>query len=188
MQMQNGILALLQPYSVVPVAVLHTEEQADSACRRLLEQGYASIEITLRTQGALDLIRYVKTQYGAQLCVGAGTVCQPAQAEAAAKAGAEFLVSPGQTEALVLAMKNTGLPYLPGAVSPSEIMQSQERDLGVLKFFPAHLFGGAAALSAYASVFQSVRFVPTGGIGQATKQDYLSLPNVVAVGGSWMLK
>jgi len=186
--MQNGILTLLQPFSIVPVAVLNTEEQADAACKRLLEQGYASMEITLRTQRALDLIRYVKTHYGAQLCVGAGTVCQPAQAEAAAKAGAEFLVSPGQTEALVLGVKNTGLPYLPGAVSPSEIMQSQERGLGLLKFFPAHLFGGAAALSAYASVFQSVRFLPTGGIEEATKQDYLSLPNVVAVGGSWMLK
>lgn len=188
MQMQNGILTLLQPHSTVPVAVLNTKEQADAACRRLLEQGYASIEITLRTERALELIRYVQTQYGTQLCVGAGTVCEPAQAEAAAKAGAEFLVSPGQTTALLLAMKNTGIPYLPGAVTPSEILQSQERDLGVLKFFPAHLFGGAMALSAYASVFQSVRFLPTGGIGETTKQDYLSLPNVVAVGGSWMLK
>jgi len=186
--MQNGIQTLLQPHSVVPVAVLNTKEQTDAACRKLLELGYASIEITLRTHAALELIRYAKAHFGAELCVGAGTVCQPEQAEAAAKAGAEFLVSPGQTKALLLTMQKTGLPFLPGAVTPSEIMQAQAQGLEVLKFFPAHVFGGTKALATYASVFQSVQFLPTGGITEATKDDYLALPNVCAVGGSWMLK
>lgn len=186
--MQNGIREILNPFSVIPVAVLTSTEQADMACATLLQKGIGVIEITLRTSNALELIRYVANRYGANLTVGAGTVCNSNQAEAAAKAGASFLVSPGQTERLVKSMKNTGLPFLPGAISPSEIQQSMERDLQVLKFFPAHVFGGISALSAYASVFQGIDFIPTGGINEHSMSDYLALPNVLAVGGSWMLK
>jgi 2-dehydro-3-deoxyphosphogluconate aldolase/(4S)-4-hydroxy-2-oxoglutarate aldolase len=186
--MQNGIREILSPFSIIPVAVLQTQEQADLACTNLLEKGIGVIEITLRTARALDLIRYVSTRYGSNLIVGAGTVCSSERAEAAAKAGASFLVSPGQTEQLVNTMRNTGLPFLPGAISPTEIQQSMERDLEVLKFFPAHVFGGVSALSAYASVFQGIDFIPTGGINEHSMSDYLALPNVLAVGGSWMLK
>jgi 2-dehydro-3-deoxyphosphogluconate aldolase/(4S)-4-hydroxy-2-oxoglutarate aldolase len=121
------------------------------------------------------------------LIVGAGTVLNPAQVEQALEAGASFIVSPGLRRDVVFAAQAAGIPVLPGAVTPSEIMAAQELGLDTVKFFPANVYGGAAAIKALSAPFGSMRFVPTGGVSVSNLFDYLSLGCVPAVGGSWMV-
>jgi len=121
------------------------------------------------------------------LLVGAGTVLTPEQVDLAVDAGAQFLVSPGYSAATVARAAERGVPIVPGTVTPSEVMAALAVGLTTLKFFPASNYGGAGTLKAFASVFGQTRFVPTGGVSAANLGDYLSLPNVPAVGGSWMV-
>lgn len=174
---------------VLPVVVL--EDGADpgdavAAARALVAGGLRTVEITLRTPGAVETLRRVVAEVP-EAVVGAGTVLDPGQVAAAGKAGARFLVSPGWTERLLEAARASGVPFLPGVSTVSEAMALLERGVTEMKFFPARAAGGPAYLASLASPLPRVRFCPTGGIGPDTAEDYLALPNVACVGGSWML-
>ena len=170
---------------IVPVVVLHDAKDAEPLGRALIAGGLPVAEVTFRTAAAVESIRAMSAIEG--LIVGAGTVLTPAQVEQAVEAGASFIVSPGLRRDVVFAAQTAGIPVLPGAVTPSEIMAAQELGLDTVKFFPANVFGGAAAIKALSAPFGSMRFVPTGGVSVSNLSDYLSLGCVPAVGGSWMV-
>ncbi|MGZ4426420.1 MAG: bifunctional 4-hydroxy-2-oxoglutarate aldolase/2-dehydro-3-deoxy-phosphogluconate aldolase [Nocardioidaceae bacterium] len=177
--------SLLDRVPVVPVVVLHDVAHAVPVARALVDGGLPVIELTLRTPVALDALERIATEVP-EILVGAGTVVGPDQAKQAQSAGAQFLVSPGATDPLLDAMHETGLPFLPGAGTVSEVLRLLERGLTELKFFPASASGGAEFLKALASPVPQARFCPTGGITASTAPSYLSLPNVGCVGGSWI--
>ena len=170
---------------VVPVVVLDDVETAVPVARALVEGGIRVIELTLRTPVALEAIERIAAEVP-EIVVGAGTVVDPDQAKAAAAAGSQFLVSPGVTPALLDAMTDTGLPVLPGCATISEAMALRERGITEVKFFPAQASGGAAFLAAVHGPLPDLRFCPTEGITPANAPDYLALPNVGCVGGSWL--
>ncbi len=169
---------------VVPVLIVSEVSLAGPLARALVAGGLPALEVTLRTAAALDVIRAMSSVEGG--VVGAGTLLTRADVKAAKAAGARFGVSPGATPALIEACEDEGLPLLPGASSASEAMLLLERGYTVQKFFPAEQAGGAAFLRALSSPLPQVRFCPTGGIGTKNASDYLSLPNVLCVGGSWV--
>ncbi|CAM3000703.1 bifunctional 4-hydroxy-2-oxoglutarate aldolase/2-dehydro-3-deoxy-phosphogluconate aldolase [Saccharomonospora xinjiangensis] len=176
---------LLSLSPVLPVVVLHDAAQAVPVARALHAGGVPVVELTLRTDAALDAIRRVSAEVPG-VVIGAGTVVTPDQARAAADAGAAFLVTPGTTDALLDAASDTGLPVLPGVSTVSEAMRLAERGFERLKFFPAEASGGVAALSAIGGPLPNLRFCPTGGITPSSAPRYLALPNVACVGGSWL--
>ncbi len=170
---------------VIPVLVIERVEDAVPVAQALVAGGLPVLEVTLRTQAALHAIRAMKSVPGAT--VGAGTVLNPAQFEAAIEAGSEFVVSPGLTEALGRAAAGSSVPLLPGVASAGDIMRALDLGFTRLKFFPATASGGVPALKSFSSVFAQVRFCPTGGISLETAPDWLSLPSVACVGGSWLV-
>jgi len=177
--------SLLDVVPVLPVVALERREDAVPVARALVAGGLPAIELTLRTPVALDAIRAIRDEVP-EILVGAGTVVTPGQAKEALDAGAGFLVSPGSTPALVAAMADTGLPFLPGTSTVSEVLAALELGLSELKFFPAEASGGTAYLRSVAAPVPAARFCPTGGITPASAPDYLALPNVGCVGGSWL--
>tara|TARA_B110000305_G_scaffold53856_1_gene59295 strand:+ start:373 stop:1008 length:636 start_codon:yes stop_codon:yes gene_type:complete len=171
---------------VIPVMVINDIKHAVPMARALIAGGLTTLEITLRTDCALEAIKEISNAVsGAD--IGAGTVCNGAQFDAAIAAGARFIVSPGSSETLFTASKDTGIPLLPGGVTASEVLAIQDAGFPVIKFFPAETSGGAAAIKALGGPFGDALFVPTGGIGLHNVRDYLTMPNVAAVGGSWIL-
>ena len=182
---QRGLEAILRRSPVMPVVVIDDAAQAVPLARALLAGGIRNIEITLRTPAALDAIRAVRAAVP-EMATGAGTVLGGADLEAAARAGAHFAVSPGSTPALLAAAAAQDLPWLPGAASASEVMTLREAGYRWLKFFPATAAGGSALLQSLHGPLPDVRFCPTGGISLASAPDWLALPNVVCVGGSWL--
>ena len=176
---------LLSLVPVVPVVVVDSVSQAVPIARALVAGGLPVIELTLRTPVALDAIRAIADEVP-EILVGAGTIVTPGQASEALDAGAEFLVSPGTTPDLLDAMSGTGLPFLPGTATVSEVLTVLEAGFTEMKFFPAEASGGAAFLASIASPVPAARFCPTGGITAATAPAYLALPNVGCVGGSWL--
>lgn len=170
---------------VIPVLVIEDLDHALPIAEALVAGGLPVLEVTLRTPVALEAIGLMKQVPGA--IVGAGTVLNPTQLDAAAAAGAEFIVSPGLTPALGEAAVASGLAYLPGIANSADIMLGLELGLDRFKFFPAEVLGGVNALKTYASVFGQVRFCPTGGITQDSAPKYLALDAVLCVGGSWMV-
>ena len=181
----RDIDSVLAAAPVIPVLVIERAEDAVPIARALVEGGLPVIEVTLRTPAALEAIREMKQIDGA--IVGAGTVLNPRQYEAALEAGAEFVVSPGLTGAVADAAAGSPVPLLPGVATASEIMAALDRGFTRLKFFPATAAGGIPALKAMSTVFGGVRFCPTGGITLETAPDWLALPSVACVGGSWLL-
>jgi 2-dehydro-3-deoxyphosphogluconate aldolase / (4S)-4-hydroxy-2-oxoglutarate aldolase len=179
------LCTLLAGTPVVPVLTVAAIELALPLARALAAGGLAVLEITLRTPAALQAIETIAGEIE-HAVVGAGTVLTPAQYEAAAKAGAHFVVSPGATPVLLDAAAASPVPFLPGAATPSEIMTLLERGHSCLKFFPAEPAGGIAYLKALAGPLSEARFCPTGGIDASIAPRYLSLPNVLCVGGSWV--
>lgn len=175
----------LRDSRIVPVVVLHDAERAAELGDALVAGGIPIAEVTLRTAAAPDAIR--RMSVNTDLLVGAGTVRTIEQVDQAVESGARFLVSPGLSREVVLRAQQHGVPVLPGAVTPTEIMAALDLGLSMLKFFPANVYGGTAALKALGAPFPQVRFVPTGGISATNVGQYLSLPNVAAVGGSWMV-
>ncbi|MFC7906097.1 bifunctional 4-hydroxy-2-oxoglutarate aldolase/2-dehydro-3-deoxy-phosphogluconate aldolase [Streptomyces nigra] len=171
---------------VVPVVVVDDPSDAVPLARALVAGGLRAIEVTLRTPGALDAIRAVADAVP-EAVVGAGTVLTPEQVRRSVEAGARFLVSPGWTDSLLDAMRASGVPYLPGVSTASEVLALLERGVRELKFFPAEAAGGTAYLKSLYGPLPQVRFCPTGGIRPGSAPDYLALPNVACVGGSWML-
>ncbi|HYF73716.1 MAG TPA: bifunctional 4-hydroxy-2-oxoglutarate aldolase/2-dehydro-3-deoxy-phosphogluconate aldolase [Nocardioides sp.] len=177
--------SLLDVVPVLPVVVIDALDHAVPVARALVAGGLPAIELTLRTPVALDAIRAIASEVP-EIRVGAGTIVTPAQARQAADAGASFLVSPGATPSLLAAMRDTGLPFLPGTATVSEVLAALEAGCTELKFFPAEASGGAAFLQSVASPVPAARFCPTGGITVASAPSYLALANVGCVGGSWI--
>ncbi|MFC8091173.1 bifunctional 4-hydroxy-2-oxoglutarate aldolase/2-dehydro-3-deoxy-phosphogluconate aldolase [Streptomyces sp. NPDC057301] len=171
---------------VVPVVVVDDPSDAVPLARALAAGGLPAIEVTLRTPAALEAIRAIADAVP-DAVVGAGTVITPEQVTRAVTAGARFLVSPGWTDLLLEAMRASGVPYLPGVSTTSEVVALLERGVREMKFFPAEAAGGTAYLKSLNGPLPQARFCPTGGIGPTTAPDYLALPNVGCVGGSWML-
>ena len=169
---------------VVPVLVVHEVAHARPLAEALVAGGLPALEVTLRTPVALDVIREMAQVEGG--VVGAGTLLTPEDVVAAKEAGARFGVSPGATDRLLDACEAHDLPLLPGATSASESMRLLERGYSVQKFFPAEAAGGAPFLKSLASPLPQIRFCPTGGVGPGNAMDYLSLPNTLCVGGSWV--
>ena len=180
----DALVPIMAGQPVIPVIVIDDAGRAVSLARALAAGGLPAIEITLRTDAALDAIAAIAAAVP-EAVVGAGTALGPAQYEAAARAGARFVVSPGFTPDLAEAAEG-GVPLLPGCATPSEIMAALEEGYTHLKFFPAEQAGGHSYLKALASPFAAVRFCPTGGVSAGNAGDYLALPNVLCVGGSWV--
>ncbi|NUS63119.1 MAG: bifunctional 4-hydroxy-2-oxoglutarate aldolase/2-dehydro-3-deoxy-phosphogluconate aldolase [Saccharothrix sp.] len=176
---------LLALSPVIPVVVVDDAEHAVPLAEALLRGGVRVIELTLRTPAALAAIERVAAEVPG-IVIGAGTVTAPEHAEQAAKAGAAFLVTPGSTDRVLDAAEDTGLPFLPGAATVSEAMRLAERGLTSLKFFPAEAAGGVDYLKSIGGPLPGLRFCPTGGITPASAPNYLALPNVGCVGGSWL--
>ena len=177
--------SLLSRVPVVPVVVVDDLAHAVPVARALVAGGLPVIELTLRTPVALDAIRAIASEVP-EILIGAGTIVTPGQAKEARDAGAQFLVSPGSTPTLLGAMADTGLPFLPGTATVSEVLAVLEAGYTELKFFPAEASGGAAFLKSIAAPVPAARFCPTGGITAASAASYLALPNVGCVGGSWL--
>ncbi|MFD5907663.1 bifunctional 4-hydroxy-2-oxoglutarate aldolase/2-dehydro-3-deoxy-phosphogluconate aldolase [Streptomyces massasporeus] len=171
---------------VVPVVVIEDAADAVPLARALVAGGLPAIEVTLRTPAALEAIREIAREVPGAV-VGAGTVIRPAQVAEAVGAGSRFLVSPGWTDVLLEAMRASGVPFLPGVSTASEVVALLERGVREMKFFPAQAAGGTAYLKSLSGPLPQARFCPTGGIGPSSAPDYLALPNVGCVGGSWML-
>jgi len=179
-------LQVMQDAPVIPVIVLNDVAHAVPMARALLEGGIRMLEVTLRTPQALACIEAIAKAVP-DAVVGAGTLRSKADAQAAANAGARFAVSPGYTSALGAACRDLGLPLLPGVATGGEIMAAQEDGFNALKFFPAMQAGGSAMLKAWSGPFFDVKFCPTGGISLQNARDFLALPNVLCVGGSWLV-
>ena len=171
---------------VIPAIVIDKLEDAVPMAQALVDGGLAVIEITLRTPCALDAITQIKAAIP-QALVGAGTIISAANIEAAVASGAEFLVSPGCSNALAQAGLASKLPFLPGIATPSEAMKLAAMGLNYLKFFPAEAAGGCAMLQSIGGPLPQLKFCPTGGINAANVSKYLALDNVLCAGGSWML-
>ncbi|MFM7273578.1 MAG: bifunctional 4-hydroxy-2-oxoglutarate aldolase/2-dehydro-3-deoxy-phosphogluconate aldolase, partial [Gammaproteobacteria bacterium] len=181
----DPLLAILARGPVIPVVTLTRAEDAVPLAEALLAGGIDTVEITLRTAAALDGVRAL-ARSGLPILIGAGTCLDGKHLEAAREAGAHFAVSPGSTEALLTAATRIPLPLLPGAATPSEVMRLIEAGYRCLKIFPASELGGPTMLRALSVVFTACHFCPTGGIAAAAAPDYLTLPNVPCVGGSWL--
>ncbi|MFF4286260.1 bifunctional 4-hydroxy-2-oxoglutarate aldolase/2-dehydro-3-deoxy-phosphogluconate aldolase [Streptomyces sp. NPDC001633] len=171
---------------VVPVVVLEDAADAVPLARALVAGGLSAIEVTLRTPAALDAVRAIADEVP-DAVVGAGTLLTPEQVAAARAAGARFLVSPGWSPRLLGALRDSGLPFLPGVSTASEVVTLLDEGINELKFFPAEAAGGTAYLKSLAAPLPQARFCPTGGITLASAPTYLALPNVGCVGGTWML-
>lgn len=183
---QSNPLPLIARAPVIPVVVIERLEDAVPLARALVEGGLPLIEVTLRTPVALRAMSLIAAEVEGAI-VGAGTVTDRAQIEAVVEAGATYIVTPGTTPALAQALAEAPVPVLPGCATASEAMALDALGFKVLKFFPAEPSGGAPFLKGLAGPLPALRFCPTGGIGPSNAPDYLALPNVVAVGGSWVV-
>lgn len=170
---------------IVPVVVVRDASRAEGLGEALVAGDLPVAEVTLRTPAAPAAIAAMARN--PRLLVGAGTVLSAQQVDLAIDAGARFLVSPGFSPDVVARAKQRGVPIVPGTVTPTEVLAALDAGLTTLKFFPAANYGGAGTLQSFAAVFSDARFVPTGGVSIGNLADYLSLPNVPAVGGSWMV-
>ncbi|GEP09394.1 bifunctional 4-hydroxy-2-oxoglutarate aldolase/2-dehydro-3-deoxy-phosphogluconate aldolase [Methylobacterium gnaphalii] len=183
--MANDIDALMRSVPVIPVLVIEDVAHAAPIAEALVAGGLVALEVTLRTPAALDVIREMSKVPGS--VVGAGTVLNPKDLDAALSAGAKYIVSPGLTAPLTEAAQKSGVPYLPGIANAADIMRGLDHGLDRFKFFPAEASGGLKALKALAAVFGNVRFCPTGGISEVTAPEWLAHPSVLCVGGSWVV-
>ena len=176
---------ILQRAPVIPVIVIERVEHAVPLAQALVDGGLPVLEVTLRSAAAMPSIREIARRVDGAL-VGVGTVTRPEQFANAIDAGASFAVSPGLTESLVDAGRQARIPFLPGVFTPGEVMRAHELGFDALKLFPARQAGGVGMLQALAGPLPAVKFCPTGGIGPDNFIDFLRLPNVACVGGSWV--
>ena len=177
---------IMRTAPVIPVLVLQEEMDWTALAETFVGAGLPVLEVTMRTPLALNAIRAMARVPGA--IVGAGTVLNEAQLAQAIDAGSQFIVSPGLTNPLALAARDTAIPFLPGVATTSDIMRGLDLGLDRFKFFPAEAAGGVPTLQAFAAVFGNIRFCPTGGIRVDTAADWLALGPVLCVGGSWFVK
>ena len=183
-QSSNLLRDMLHEVPIVPVLVIHDLSDAIPLARALLSGGLGVIEVTLRTEAAIEAVKAMSTLPGC--VVGVGTLLSEEDVLAAVDAGARFGVSPGTTEKLMAACEHNGLPLLGGIATMSEMMRLHERGYNLAKFFPAEASGGAVALKAFAGPMPGFHFCPTGGVNPGNVKSYLELPNVLCAGGSWL--
>ncbi|BAW58236.1 bifunctional 4-hydroxy-2-oxoglutarate aldolase/2-dehydro-3-deoxy-phosphogluconate aldolase [Helicobacter pylori] len=183
--MQDKIIEVLQISPIIPVVVIEDIKDAVPLAQSLIEGGIQIIEVTLRSNCALEAIELIAKNVP-KMRVGAGTILNPTQLEQAQNRGAEFLISPGLTIKLLEHAKKKDMPLIPGVSSSSEVMQALELGYNALKFFPAEYCGGVKLLNAFNGPFKGVKFCPTGGISADNMHSYLNLENVLCVGGSWL--
>ena len=181
-----NIDGIMRAAPVIPVLVLEEEMDWAALAETFVAAGLPVLEVTLRTPLALEAIRQMERVDGA--VVGAGTVLNERRLDEALAAGSQFIVSPGLTEPLGKAVIQSGVAYLPGTANAGDIMRGLDLGLDRFKFFPAEASGGIAALKALSAPFANVRFCPTGGIRPDTAPDWLALPSVLCVGGTWFVK
>lgn len=184
---QNNIRTVLEKHPLIPVVTFNSLEEVSPLIEGLLGKNINCIEITLRTAIAWDAIQEVVTEYGDAMDVGIGTVINKKQIDQAAEIGVDFIVSPGIHYSLFTALEKSNVAFIPGVATPSEIMQGIAQGWDTFKFFPASYFGNQGAIKTYGKLFPDVKFCPTGGINADTYNDFLSLDNVISVGGSWMV-
>ncbi|HZS03351.1 MAG TPA: bifunctional 4-hydroxy-2-oxoglutarate aldolase/2-dehydro-3-deoxy-phosphogluconate aldolase [Blastocatellia bacterium] len=182
-----SLIDRVQQIGIVPVVSIPQTEHALPLAEALLEGGLPCAEVTFRTAAAADSISRIRQRFP-ELLLGAGTVLSVEQAQTALNAGAEFIVSPGTNSTVVDYCQSQGVTIFPGVCTPTEIEMALSRGTSVLKFFPAESMGGVNFLKAICAPYKQVRFIPTGGIDSANIGPYLALPQVVACGGSWMVK
>jgi 2-dehydro-3-deoxyphosphogluconate aldolase/(4S)-4-hydroxy-2-oxoglutarate aldolase len=182
---QGRLAELLAISPVIPVLTIEHAEHAVPLARALLEGGIGVVEITLRTEAAMAAMAAIIAELPAMV-VGAGTVLTAAQYKSVADLGAQFVVSPGSSPSVLQAAAASRTPFLPGAASPTEVLHLLEAGYRLQKFFPAEPAGGIPMLKSIGAPITDVRFCPTGGITLASAPDYLALPNVICVGGSWL--
>ena len=171
----------------IPVVVIKELSETDKIMTALQNSGILCAEITFRTACAAEAIKYAAEHYP-DMNVGAGTVINAEQCRAALEAGARFIVSPGLSVSVAEVCREAGVPYYPGCVTPTEIMQALELGITVVKFFPANIYGGLKALKALAAPFPQVRFIPTGGVDRGNIDEFLAFDKVYAIGGSFFVK
>lgn len=171
----------------IPVVVVKEISETDKILTALRNNGIHTAEITFRTACAAEAIAYACEKYP-EMHIGAGTVINAEQCEAALRAGAQFIVSPGLSVAVANICKEKNVPYYPGCVTPTEIMKALELGITTVKFFPAHIYGGLKALKALSAPFPQVKFIPTGGVDRNNIDEFLSFDKVVAIGGSFFVK
>lgn len=171
---------------IVPVVRINHAKDALSLADALIKGGLPVAEVTFRTDAAVESIERIRAEYP-DMIVGAGTVVNIDQANAAYQAGAMFIVTPGLNEEVVKFAEEKGLAVVPGVCTPTEIIKAMSLDLEILKFFPANIFGGLDAINAFAGPFPTVKFMPTGGINVGNICEYLAASNITACGGSWMV-
>jgi 2-dehydro-3-deoxyphosphogluconate aldolase/(4S)-4-hydroxy-2-oxoglutarate aldolase len=180
-----NVLQIMRTSPVSPVIVVEKIEHAVPLARALVAGGVRVLELTLRTAVALQAIEAIAREVEGAI-IGVGTITRPEDFDLSTKAGAVFGVSPGLTAALVSAAKDSALPLLPGVMTPSDVITARAAGFSELKLFPAQQAGGIGMLRALAGPFPDVTFCPTGGVSAATAPDFLALPNVACVGGSWL--
>ena len=171
----------------VPVVVIKELSETDKILTALKNNGIHTAEITFRTACAKEAIAYAVKNYP-DMNVGAGTVINAEQCQDALNAGAQFIVSPGLSVAVAKICKEKNIPYYPGCVTPTEIMQALELGITIVKFFPANVYGGLKALKALSAPFPQIKFIPTGGVDRSNLDEFLAFDKVFAVGGSFMVK
>lgn len=170
----------------IPVVVINNFSQIKNIFSAFLEKGFNSAEITFRSEYAANAIAYGVSRFP-HMNIGAGTILNSVQCETALKAGAKFIVSPGLSKDVAMICKQNGIPYYPGCVTPTEIMEAAELGIKVVKFFPSSVYGGINAIKAFRGPFPQIKFIPSGGISRENLDEYLALDNVVAVGGSFFV-
>lgn len=183
---QNNIRKILSNHPIIPVAKIESIEDVIPCIENLISKGINCIEITLRTDCAIDAIRKAKKHYGNRVSVGVGTVINESQIDLVIDAGVDFIVLPGLYPELKVKLEQTNTPFLPGVMTASEIMQAINYGWDTFKLFPANLAGGLKGVETYAAVFPKIKFCPTGGINKDNFKDYLSHESVISVGGSWL--
>lgn len=181
------MLEVIKKHKIVPVVVIKKLEDTLPTLKALCDGGLPIAEITFRTECAEEAIRQGIKEFPNML-IGAGTVINALQAETAINAGAKFIVSPGLSSEVAKVCKEQNIPYIPGIVTPTEIIQAIELGLTTLKFFPAESFGGLKTIKALSAAFPQVSFMPTGGIDESNVKDYLAFDKIIACGGSFMFK
>ena len=172
---------------LIPVDVIKELSETDKILTALIKSGIMCAEITFRTACAKEAIEYAVKNYP-DMNIGAGTVINAEQCNQALQAGAKFIVSPGLSVAVAEICKKNNIPYYPGCVTPTEIMQALELGITIVKFFPANVYGGLKALKALSAPFPQIKFIPTGGVDRSNLDEFLAFDKVFAVGGSFMVK
>ncbi len=183
---QNNIREVLSHHPIIPVINFNDIDEVIPMIEKLKAKNIFCIEITLRTPIALDAIRLAKETFGSEITIGMGTIVSKDQIAKAIELKVDFLVSPGLTISLASHFEDSGIPFILGVATPSDIINGIQFGWDTFKFFPAHLFGGLNALKTYGQVFPQIKFCPTGGITEDSSQSYLALENVISIGGSWL--